>query len=142
MALTKSFSGKRAKLYVDGRDIGYATGISGSENQQLTRVDVLGEIFTKEIVPGGRSVQFSAQFVRIKRGSAKALGLMASGGDTDTILNFPPITVVIYDRAGEEAIERIQGCVIEQRSWSVDQAGVFSSNVSFQAIRMLVEDEE
>lgn len=142
MALPRTITGKRAKLFADGKEIGFATGISGSESQMLIRVDVLNEIYSKEIVPSGRTVQVSAQLVRIKRGSAKALGLMASGKDTTAILNFPPITMVVYDAPGDEPIERIQGCVIEQRSWSVDQSGVFSENVSFQAIRALVEDEE
>jgi len=141
MSLPRAIHGKRAKLYADGAYIGYATGVSGSESQQLTRVDVLGEIFTREIVAGGRTAQFSAQFVRISKGSAKGLGLMAQGKDNVSILSFPPITMVIYDEAGKVALETLQGCKIEQRSWSIDQAGVFSENVSFQAIRSLVEDE-
>jgi hypothetical protein len=137
---TQTISGARAKLYIGDTEVGYATNCNGSETQSLQRIDVLGDAYSKEIVPMRRMVQFTAAIVRIKRGSAKALGLMARG-DTAAILNFPPLDAVLFDPITDEAMETITGCVIEQRGWSVDGAGVLSENVSFQGIRMKDEDE-
>ena len=49
-------SGARAKLIVNGNEIGYASNVSASEQIALQRVDVLGDIDSKEIVPVGRAV--------------------------------------------------------------------------------------
>lgn len=44
------FSGARAKLIVDGEEIGFATGVSASEQISHQRVDILGNIDSQELV--------------------------------------------------------------------------------------------
>jgi len=141
MAATRTISGARAKLFLGDEEIGHAINVSGSETQMLQRVDVLGDIYSKEIIPMRRVVQFSASHVRIYKGSLKALGAMARG-DTTAVLSFPPMTAVLYDTVEDDAIETITGCVAETRSWSVDAAGILNEQVSFQALKMKDEDEE
>lgn len=138
---TRSISGSRARLYANGIEIGFAVSVSGTETNTLSRVDTLGSAYTKEIVTNRRVIQVSAQLVRIYEGSAKALGLMARGSTT-AILNFPPISMVLYDSIEDSPLETIEGAVIEQRTWNVDAAGLLNEGVSFQATKMLDEGEE
>ena len=78
-------SGARAKLIVNGNEIGYASNVSASEQIALQRVDVLGDIDSKEIVPVGRAVSVQAAFVRISGQSLKDLGLIPRGGTVEVI---------------------------------------------------------
>lgn len=137
---TRAISGTRAQIFVDGVNLGYALSISGTETQSVARIDTLGDAYTKEIVTLRRTVQLSASMVRIFEGSAKALGLMARG-ETSDLMNFPPLTIVIYDGIEDTAIETITGAVITQRSFSTDAGGLMSENVSFEAVRTLDEGE-
>jgi hypothetical protein len=138
---TRAISGSRAKLFLGDTEVGFAVNVSGTETQMLQRIDAMGDAYSKEIVAVRRVASFTAAHVRIKNGSLKALGAMARGSTTN-ILNFPPLTALLYDDLLDEPIEKITGCVAEQRSWSVDAAGIVNENVSFQAIRMKDEDEE
>lgn len=138
---TRAIAGARAKLFIGDTEVGHAVNVAGTETQMLQRVDALGDVHSKEIVVTRRVAQVTASHTRIKRGSLKALGAMARGTTTN-VLNFPPLTMVLYDDIDDEPIETLTGCVCEQRSWSVDAAGIMSENVSFQAIRILDEDEE
>ena len=73
------FSGARAKLIVDGQEIGFATGVSASESITHQRVDVLGNIDSQELVPVSRVVSANADFVRITNTSIQELGIMPRG---------------------------------------------------------------
>lgn len=99
-------SGARAKLIVNGNEIGYASNVSASEQIALQRVDVLGDIDSKEIVPVGRAVSVQAAFVRISGQSLKDLGLIPRGGTVD-VINFPEITMEVYDQVSDQLIWRV-----------------------------------
>ena len=137
---TRSISGRRAKIFVNDTEVGFCTGISATETQGLTRVDACGDSYSKEITVNGRATAGTVNFVRIFKGSAKALGFMARG-DTVSILNFPPVNLVIFDTIEDTPLETITGAVFENRSWQLDAAGVITSQAGFQAIKMLDEDE-
>jgi len=131
-------SAPRAKLIIDGTEIGYASNISATENIVLQRVDVLGDIDSKEIVPVGRSVSVQAGFVRISGESLKDLGMIPRGGTLE-VLNFAEITIEVYDQVGDFPVLRIEGCRAESRNWTVQAGSVVSVNASFQARRIYDE---
>lgn len=141
MAFKKSISGSRAKVYLNGVEIGFAVGISATETDTLTRVDTMGSAFTKEIVRQRRIAQCNISFVRIYQGSAKQMGFMPRGS-TAEILSFPDVEIVLWDNVENKPLETIEGAVCEQRTWNVDAGGIFSSNVSMQAIRIRDEGEQ
>ena len=132
--------GARAKLVVNGNEIGYASNVSASEQIALQRVDVLGSIDSKEIVPVGRTVSVQAAFVRISGQSLKDLGLIPRGGTVD-VINFPEITMEVYDQVSDQLIWRVEGCRAESRSWTVQAGSIVTSNASFQARRLYDERE-
>jgi hypothetical protein len=131
-------SGARAKLIVNGVEVGYASNVSATENIALARVDVLGDIDSKEIVPVGRSVSVQAGFIRISGESLKDLGLIPRGGTLD-VLGFPELTMEVYDQVGDFPVWRVEGCRAESRSWQVQAGSVVSVNASFQARRIYDE---
>ena len=132
------FSGARAKLIIDGTEVGYASGVSASEQILLQRVDVLGDIDSKEIVPVGRSVSLQADFVRITGESLRSLGIVPTGGTLD-VINFPELTIEVYDQASDTPIWRVEGARAESRSWQVQAQSIVSVNAFFQARRLFDE---
>ena len=133
-----AISGARARLLIDGREVGYATGVNASEDITNVRVNVLGEIDSQEIVPTSRTVSVNCNFVRILNSSLGDQGAWVEG-DTDAVLQFPDLTIQILDRVSGSNIWAIKGARCQTRNWTVDSGGIMSTNVSFEAIGM--EDE-
>ena len=133
-----AISGARAQLIINGKPVGYATGVNASEDITNVRVNVLGEIDSQEIVPTSRTVNVNCNFVRILDKSLVKEGAWVSG-DTDDVLTAPPFTILIMDRVEGNIIWRIRDARCQTRNWTVDSGGVMSTNVSFEALGM--EDE-
>jgi hypothetical protein len=136
--VARVFSGARARLFFGDTLMGFCTGISGSVNTQLVRIDVLGNIDSEEIERVGRTVSFTADFVRLLGKSLQEHGIFPRG-DTAYAINFPPLTAVVYDHVGDSVVYRIEGVVGENVSWRVDRSGVMTENATFQAIKLVDE---
>lgn len=132
------FSGARAKLIVDGEEIGFATGVSASEQISHQRVDILGSIDSQELVPVSRVVSLQADFVRITNTSLSDLGIMPRGNTAD-VINFPEITLEVYDQISDTPVWRVEGARCESRSWQVQSGSIVTVNASFQARRLYDE---
>ena len=132
-------AGARARLYFNGTTLaGWCTGVRVSENMQLQRVDVLGNIDSEEIEPVGRQVTMTADFVRILSESLQEQGIWPRGGTFD-VLNFPEMSATIYDEVGGAPIYTLEGIVCETRNFQVDRMGLMTVNATFQVRR--VHDE-
>lgn len=136
-----AISGARAKLLINGKEVGYATGVNASEDITNVRVNVLGEIDSEEIVPTSRTVSVNCNFVRILDKSLQEQGAWVEGRTTQ-VLTFPEISIVILDRVTSNKIWSIEGARCQTRNWSVDSGGIMSTNVSFEALRMGDETPE
>ena len=132
------FSGARAKLILNGEEIGFATGVSANESITHQRVDVLGNIDTQELVPVSRVVSAQADFVRITNSSLQELGVMPRGNTADFI-NFPELTLEVYDQVSDVPVWRIEGARCESRSWQVQSGSIVTVNASFQARKLFDE---
>ena len=130
-----AISGARAKLLIGGVEVGYATGVNASEDITNVRVNVLGEIDSQEIVPTSRAVSVNCNFVRILNSSLSDQGAWVEG-NTDAVLGFPDLSMVIQDRVTGDTIWTIEGARCQTRNWTVDSGGIMSTNVSFEAIKM------
>ncbi len=132
-------SGARARLYFNGTTLaGWCTGVRISENMQLQRVDVLGNIDSEEIEPVGRQVTMTADFVRILGESLQEQGIWPRGETLD-VLNFPEMSAVIYDEVGGDAIFTLEGVVCESRNFQIDRQGLATTNATFQVRRLYDE---
>jgi hypothetical protein len=137
----RAFSGARARLYFNGTQLaGWCTGVRGSENIQLQRVDVLGEIDSVEIEAVSRNVSMTADFVRIIGDSLQAQGIWPKGG-RDEVINFPEMTAVIFDEVGGDRVYKLEGVKCETRNFTVDRQGLCTVNATFQARRLYDETE-
>ncbi len=129
-------SGARAKLYFNGTLLaGWCTGVRISENTQIQRVDVLGEIDSQELEYIARTVSFTADFVRILDSSLQEMGIVPRGGTVD-VLTFPEMSATIFDEVTGKAVYTIEGVRCESRNFTMDRMGVSSVNASFQARRL------
>tara|TARA_Y100000114_G_C11649320_1_gene273342 strand:- start:79 stop:516 length:438 start_codon:yes stop_codon:yes gene_type:complete len=142
MALAgRTITGARCKLLIRGVEVGFATGISISENIQQQPIDILGEIDSVEIEPTGRSVSMTANLVRIKGETVQSLGIWPKvDGGTVEAVNFPAMDALILDSVDDSTVlYKVEGLKCQSRSLNVDARGVFSLNVSFIGLRMFDE---
>lgn len=141
--MARTFAGARAKIFADtggGQvQVGFATGVSGTENIQLQRIDVLGNIDSEEIEPVGRTVTFSCDFVRMLDKSLEKQGLFPRG-DTEAVIEFEELTFHVHDDISDVVRWIVVGAKSESRSWRVDRSGVMTGSVSYQA-RALFDEQ-
>ena len=137
--MEKVFSGARAKLYFNTAtgqvEAGFATGISVNENHTLQRVNVLGNLDSEEIIATSRTVDVRCDLVRISGRSLRTLGIWPKGQTVD-VLNFPELTIVVYDGVENKIVAQIEGARCETRSFQVQAGAIVSENASFQAKRL------
>ena len=129
----RAFQGARARLLFDGtKEVGWATGLSGSVAYGLQRVDVLGDHRSQEIEMVGMTVTFTADFVRILKQSFDQMGIRTQG-ETADVINAEPMVVEVYDKVGDAPMYRIIGAKFEAMAFRVDARGLMTKNASFQA---------
>lgn len=137
--MARTFAGARAKIFAEGAkgkvQVGFATGVSGQENIQLQRIDVLGDIDSTEIEPVGRTVSFSCDYVRMLDNSLQEQGIFPRGG-TEVVITFEELTFEVFDEISDIARWTIEGAKSESRSWRVDRSGVMTGSVNYQARRL------
>ncbi len=136
-------TGARAKISFKNKDgqlvpVGFATGITANENQQLQRVNVLGNIDSEEIVPVNRAVDVRCDFVRISGESLRSQGIWPQGA-TAQVLDFPELTMQVFDAVSNNIIFQIEGVRCENRSFQVQAGSLVSVNATFQAKRFKEE---
>ena len=158
--MAKAISGASAYVKVGEKRIGYANGVSASQATALARVDVLGQIDTKDIEPLGRFVTLNISFIRVLetdetseglRGGAESLGFIPKEGTETTeeqrtqgLLSFMEngwdLEVIdTHGGAGSKdvVIYRIEGCRTAMQNWAVVRGSLLGVNISAEAIRMI-----
>ena len=139
MAETKrAIAGARARLLVNGKEVGWATGVGCQETITVVAVDVLGNVDAEELEPVHRAVTFTADFVRIKKSDLMAMGLWPRG-TTPQVVDFPPLTIEVYDGIADAPIYKVEGAKPQSRNWRVDRGGLMTINASFMALRLYDE---
>lgn len=140
------FTGARARLIVNGKKIGYATGISWEETEQVEDVDVLDNVETEEHVTVKYKVSGSMKMVRIVGESVRSQGLWPLlGANKDehllNILASGGLTIQIDDSKTGKTVSMFERSKFTSRSGSVDAGGVAYKDLRFVAIRMADESE-
>lgn len=139
----RSVSGARTKIAIDGKAVGWASGIEISESIQMVRVDVLDDPYTKEIEPVGVTVEGRIAQVMLYGNSMAALpqGRKYPQGSKLQVLLHPEATLTIVDSIEGKVLFEVYGMKFTGRSHNVDRMSVFMTNVSFQAKRMSALDQ-
>ena len=142
----KIFTGARARFSVDGKVVGYARNVAGSEAITYERIDVLDNIEAEEFVPVGYNVTLTAGTFRIVGETLKSNGLFpATGIDPAThllnILLTGELDAQLEDVKTHKIISQVSQVKITSHNWTVDARGIVGEDVEFVAIRMLDESE-
>jgi hypothetical protein len=151
-------TGAKAKITINGAVVGYATGISIAENTLNGRVESLGYIDSREIVPISRNVQVMATMIRIFDAYIGAAGNgvpSVFGGDTDDngfvntatvvsrsiedrtrdVLNKAYFDIQIIDSSSSDnkVIYTVKNCKISSQNIVVDRASLMGVQVMMDA---------
>lgn len=136
----QAFSAPRGKLYINEILVGWVTSVRGSETITQFPVRELGAIDPVEITPVDRSVEFTCGLVRIPGESLQQMGIWPRGETLD-VINWPAMSMVLYDQKFDKALYRIEGAKPQTRDFTLDLGTVMMKNASFLALRLFDEQE-
>jgi hypothetical protein len=139
--VSKVFTGARARFYLNGKLMAWATGVDGSEEITQEPVEVLDRLEPAEYAPVAYRVTLTARVFRVPAESLRALGLWPMRGtDSDTlrqnILTFPEMTALIEDPITGKTIAEFKRVKPQARNFAIAARGIVAYNVTFTAIYM------
>ena len=129
MATTKSFTGPRARLVLDGTTIGYCTGISVSETIEYAPVEPIDTITTQEHAEVAYRVNGTLDFIRIVESPISKN--KAFPHPNDLIGGQVPLTMLVQDGPTEQVVLTVMGFKAESRNFRVEGRTLSGENVSF-----------
>lgn len=145
---TRVFSGARAIFQFNGAIVGFASGVSGSEEITYEPVDTLDHLETREHVPTGYRVTFTAQVFRTiaqgpstdedRPGSLKEQNLFPRFSE---ILRVDGVDALIQDRVTGKILFLLQNVKTASYNFNITARGIVGQNVTFVATRAFDEGE-
>lgn len=142
----KLFTGARARFLLDGRKVGYARGVTGTEEIQYEPVTVLDNIQVEEHVAVGYTCSLNCSLFRIVGETLKSKGWFPSlGANTEehlrNILVNGDLVATIEDSQTGEIIATFEQVKIASHNFSIDARGIVGEDVTFVCIRAKDESE-
>ena len=139
MATQQVYTGGRAKLKINGQLIGWASGVSWTEELTQEAVDVLDRMEPAEYAITGYRVTLNFRFFRIDGNSLSDLGLWPAQGRTSeelrtNLLNFPECVVEVEDSHGGKLLKKFMRCKPQTQNVDVTPRGLIGKNATFTAI--------
>ena len=147
---TRVFSGARCLFLFNGEVVGFASGISGSEEIQYEPVETLDHLEVREHVPVGYRTSLSAQVFRtVSQGASDDVNAPGSLKQQqifpkfDDIFRIQGVDAIIQDdpRVSGKVLEQFQGVKTASRNFNVTPRGIVGQNVNFVSIRVKDESE-
>lgn len=147
---TRVFTGARASFFFNGAIIGFASGVSGSEEITYEPVDTLDHLDTREHVPTGYRVSLSAQVFRTIDASGNGNSDAARPGSLkqqnifpkfEQILRVSGVDCLIQDKVTGQPIFLLRNVKAASYNFQVSARGLVGQNVSFVATRALDASE-
>jgi hypothetical protein len=139
------FTGCRARISINGKKVGYCTGVDGHEEVMYEDVEVLDNIEVEEIVPIGYRVTLSARQLRIVGETAKTEGLFPKVGTSPeehlkNVLLQKDMEIAIEDtKTPPTLLATYEGVKMGTNGFSIQARGIVGTNIDFRGIR--VRDE-
>jgi hypothetical protein len=147
---TRVFSGARAIFFFNGEVVGFASGVSGSEEIQYEPVDTLDHLEVREFVPVAYRCTLTAQVFRTISigasedvngpGSLKQQQIFPKFDDIFRILG---VDALVQDdpRLSDKVLHQFQGVKTASYNFNIPARGIVTQNVTFVAIRAFDESE-
>jgi hypothetical protein len=145
---TRVFTGARAIFKFNDSVVGFASGVSGSEEITYEAVDTLDHLEVREHAPTGYRVTFTAQMFRTIAtgpstdvdgpGSIKEQNIFPK---FDDILRIQGVDALLQDRISGKIIFLLQQVKTASYNFNVGARGIVGTNVTFVAIRAFDESE-
>lgn len=139
---TRVFSGARSLFLFNGDVVGFANGISGSEEIQYEPVETLDHLEVREFVPVGYRVTLGAQVFRtVSQGASDDLNAPGSLKQQqifpkfNDIFRIQGVDAVIKDdaRLSGKILHQYEGVKTSSYNFNVTPRGIVGQNVSFVA---------
>lgn len=136
MSRVDPFSGARAVLVINEKEIGYAVDVSGGEAYDRVPILTLNSLKVKEFAPVGYTATLRASKVFVFAEDLKKLNLFPkTAPDQAThltnVLSLPEMTVNIFDQYTQELFASAQGVDMAARDWSFGARDIVFENVEF-----------
>lgn len=147
---TRVFSGARCLFVFNGEVVGFASGVSGSEEIQYEAVETLDHLEVREHVPVGYRVTLGAQLFRtVSSGASDDLNAPGSIKQQqifpkfDDIFRIQGVDAVLQDdkQLTGKILHQYQTVKTASYNFNVTARGIVGQNVNFVAIRALDESE-
>lgn len=146
---TRVFSGARCLFLFNGEGVGFASGVSGSEEIQYEPIDTLDHLEVREHVPVGYRVTLGAQVFRtVSQGASDDLNAPGSlkGQQIfpkfDDIFRIQGVDAIIQDhQVTQKILHQYQTVKTSSYNFNITPRGVVGQNVNFVAIRAKDETE-
>jgi len=139
---TKSITAARCRIQINGKIIGFGTGLQCNVTYSYQPVEVIDNLETEEHAPVGYTVDGSISLVEISKRSSTTMGLRPPRGkDADehlqNLLLMDDAVIVLMDKGVNKNFRQIQGVRFNSDGFSVNARGIAGVNVGFHAIREL-----
>lgn len=140
------FTGARARFLIDGKKVGYATNVAGSEEIEYQPVEVLDNVEVEEFVPVAYRVTFTASLVRIIGQTIKSEGFFPQSGTSpeehlQNILLQGDMVCTIEDSKTNKIMMTLEQVKMQSRNFTINARGIVGKDVTFVATRMKDESE-
>ena len=149
MATGNVLTGARARFNLNGKQVGYATGVTVREMIQYEPIKTLDNIQTIEHAPTDYEVSMTAELVRIIGTTIKSEGWFPQQGISpedhlSNILSGGELTATIEADANigsHTIVMNVEGVRISERNMNITARGVVGTNVTMVAIRARDESD-
>ncbi len=147
---TRVFSGARCLFLFNGEQVGFASGISGSEEIQYEPVETLDHLEVREFVPVGYRVTLTAQVFRtVSQGASDDVNAPGSLKQQqifpkfDDIFRIQGVDAIVQDdpKVSGKILHQFQGVKTASYNFNTTPRSIVGQNVNFVAIRANDESE-
>lgn len=144
---TRVVSGARLVFWYNQKPVGYAGGVTWSEEVMYEPVETLDHLEVREHVPVGYRVTLSAEVFRTvangpstqdSPGSLKEQGIMPA---FDEILRLEGVPCTLHDRITNKVIAQFLNVKTSRSNQSASARAIVRSNVEFVTTRVMDERE-
>lgn len=132
-------TGGRARFYLNGQRVGWAMGVTVSEDIVQEPAVVLDALVPAEHVVTGYTVQLQCQIYKVPQKDLVASGLWPQMGRTPDehkaiLVDFPEMTAEIWDSYLDIPVGKVYRVLPRTRNIAIQARGLVATNCTFVAI--------